>query len=161
MEFSSAKSKAPVVFKWMEGGLKPEIRPQWHVDTLADTGMIMVGEKRSLITGGRPDEVGLLIPDQERETIVAELPVKTIPRVEGGPQQEWIRAIKSRGPAPGSNFDYAADLTEMILLGAMAQRTGKRIEYDADRMKVTNHPDFDRFIKEPVREGWDYGRELW
>ncbi len=64
--------------------------------------------------------------------------------MEGGPQQEWIRAIKGRGPAPGSNFDYAADLTEMILLGAMAQRTGKRIEYDADRMKVTNHPDFDR-----------------
>ena len=161
MEFSPGSSKNPVVFKWMEGGLKPEIRPQWHVDTLPDTGMIMVGDKRSLITGGRPDEVGLLISDQERETIVEELPGKTIPRVEGGPLQEWIRAIKGRGPAPGSSFDYAADLTEMILLGAMAQRTGERIEYDAVRMRVTNHQGFDKYIKEPVRQGWEYGSELW
>jgi len=26
---------------------------------------------------------------------------------------------------------------------------------------VTNHRDFDRYLKEPVREGWDYGMELW
>ena len=157
MDFQARDKRPALTLKWMEGGLQPEIRPEWHVDTLPGTGMIMVGEKRSLITGGRPDEVGLLISDQERETIVAELPEQTIPRVEGGPQQEWIRAIKGTGPAPGSNFDYAADLTEMILLGEMAQRTNTRIEYDADRMKVTNHLDFDRYIKEPVREGWDYG----
>jgi len=161
LDFLASAKRPSLSFKWMEGGLLPEIRPEWHVDTLPGTGMIMVGDKRSLITGGRPDEVGLLISDQERESIVSKLPEKTIPRVEGGPQQEWIRAIKDRGPTPGSNFDYAADLTEIILLGALAQRTDSRIEYDADRMKVTNLRDFDHYIKEPVREGWDYGRELW
>lgn len=65
------------------------------------------------------------------------------------------------GPRPGSNFDYAADLTEMILLGTLAQRTGKRIEYDAELMKVTNHNGCDGYIKEPVRKGWEYGEEVW
>ena len=61
---------------------------------------------------------------------------------------------------PGSTFDYAADLTEMALVGVMAQRFDARIEYDAKNMKVTNHPDFDQYIKEPVREGWSYGEDL-
>jgi hypothetical protein len=62
---------------------------------------------------------------------------------------------------PGSNFNYATGLTEMALIGVLAQRFNIRIEYDATNMKVTNHPELDQFIKEPVREGWEYGEELW
>jgi predicted dehydrogenase len=161
MEFPARNGKPQVTFKWMEGGTKPEIRPEWHKKELLDTGMIMVGDKRSLITGGRPDNVTLLISEDEKKSIISELPEPSIPRIEGGPQQEWIRAIKGDGPEPGSNFDYAADLTEVSLLGALAQRTNKRIEYDATKMKVTNHPGFEQYIKEPVRKGWEYGEEIW
>jgi hypothetical protein len=86
---------------------------------------------------------------------------KTLPRVEGGPIQELFRAITGEGPKPGSSFDYAAPLTEMVLLGAMAIRAGHRIEYDADTMTVTNRPELSSWIKEPVREGWSYGENLW
>ncbi len=161
MEFPAGNGKPAVTFKWLEGGLLPEIRPEWHIDKLQGEGMIMVGDKRSLITGGRPDRVDLLISEDEKKSILKELPEPSIPRVADGPQQEWIRAIKGTGPVPGSNFDYAADLTETILLGAMAQRTNQRIEYDAKEMKVTNHADFEQYIKESVRQGWDYGKELW
>jgi len=36
-----------------------------------------------------------------------------------------------------------------------------RIEYDEKKMKVTNHKDYDKYIKEPVRKGWSYGEDLW
>ena len=49
----------------------------------------------------------------------------------------------------------------MSLLGVLAQKLNTRIEYDADNMKVTNNPDFDKYIKEPVRKGWEYGEDLW
>jgi len=62
---------------------------------------------------------------------------------------------------PGSQFEYSARLTEMSLLGVLAQRLNTRIEYDSDNMKVTNHPDFDKYIKEPVRKGWEFGEKLW
>ena len=44
----------------------------------------------------------------------------------------------------------------MVLLGAMAQRSGKTIEWDAENMKVKGQPELDAWIKEPVRKGWEY-----
>ncbi|NLA47876.1 MAG: gfo/Idh/MocA family oxidoreductase, partial [Bacteroidales bacterium] len=87
-------------------------------------------------------------------------PAETIPRVEGGPRAEWFAAIKGNGPMPGSNFEYSARLTEMTLIGVMAQRFDTKIEYDEVNMKVTNHPDFDKYLKEPVRKGWEFGENL-
>ena len=94
------------------------------------------------------------MPEEEWLHFQENQPTPTISRIGSGPQLEWINAIKGDGPAPGSNFDYASDLTEMVLLGALAQKTNSRIEYDAKNMKVSNHPEFDRFIKEPTRAGW-------
>lgn len=42
--------------------------------------------------------------------------------VEGDPIEEWFRVIRGDGSMPLSNFDYVAPLTEMVLLGALAQR---------------------------------------
>ena len=82
-------------------------------------------------------------------------------RVEGGPFKEWIRAVKGEGPEPGSNFDYAAPLSEVCLLGVLAQRFGGRIEWDAENMRVTNRPELNAYIREPARAGWEMGDELW
>jgi len=62
---------------------------------------------------------------------------------------------------PGSSFEYSARLTEMASIGVLAQRFNTRIEYDAVNMKITNHPEFDVYVKEPVRPGWEYGEDLW
>jgi len=146
---------------WREGGSKPEIRPEWKVDKLPDTGMVMIGDKKTLITGGRPNNPRLMVPDDEWKEFLKNAPEKTIPRVgEEQPQQEWIDAIKNN-TLPGSNFDYAAELTEMILCGVLAQRFATRVEYDAEKMMVTNHPELNAYIKEPVRDGWSYGEDLW
>ena len=71
------------------------------------------------------------------------------------------RAIKGEIKEPGSNFDYAVPLTEVVLLGAMAQRTGKTIEWDAENMSVKGQPELASLIKEPTRGGWSYGEGLW
>ena len=86
--------------------------------------------------------------------------IEKLPPVGKGPIEEWLRAIKGEGPEPGSNFDYAAPLTEMVLLGALAQRTGRTLEWDAEAMTVKGQPELDVFLKEPVREGWEYGESL-
>ena len=49
----------------------------------------------------------------------------------------------------------------MALVGVLAQRFHTTVEYDAKKMEVTNRPDFAQYIKEPVREGWSYGEDLW
>ena len=88
------------------------------------------------------------------------LPPAKYPRVKGGPHQAWIDAIKGLIPDTGSNFEYAARLTEIDLLGVLAQRFGGRIDWDAAKIKITNRPERNAHLKEPVRRGWDYGEDL-
>ncbi len=87
--------------------------------------------------------------------------IPRLPSTKGGPIEQWMRVIKGDEKECGSSFDYAAPLTEMVLLGAVAQRIGKTIEYDPENMKITNVPGLDHLIKEPVRDGWSYGEKLW
>ena len=159
--FGARGNKAPVTMKWYEGFEKPAIRPEWGVDKLPDSGMIMIGDKKTLITGGRPNHPRLLVPEEEMKEFLKNAPDKTIPRVgEEQPVQEWIDAIKNN-TLPGSNFDYASKLVEMAQVGVLAQRFGGTINYDSKNMKAIGRPELDNYIKEPVREGWSYGENLW
>ena len=158
--FAARGNKVPVTMSWYEGGLKPEIKPEWGIEKLPNTGMLMVGNKMSLLTGGRPNQPRLVISDEKWKSFLENPPAKTIPRVgEEKPQQEWIDAIKN-DTLPESNFDYAAELSEMILVGVLAQRFATKIEYDAQNMKITNHPELNTYLKEPVRKGWSFGENL-
>ena len=78
-----------------------------------------------------------------------------------GPFGEWAAAIKGDIKECGSNFDYAAPMTEVALIGVIAQRFGGRIEWDAKKGEITNRPELNAFVKEPVRAGWEYGEDLW
>ncbi len=159
-QFGARGNKPPVTLKWYEGGEKPEIRTEWGIKEFDRSGMIMIGDKKTLLTGGRPNKPKLLVSDEEWEAFQKNPPKKTIPRVyEEGPVQEWVDAIKDNS-LPGSHFGYAAELTEMALVGVLAQRFAAKIEYDADNMKMMNRPDIDAYIKEPMREGWSYGENL-
>lgn len=159
-QFGQRENKVPVELTWYEGGEQPEIRPEWKVSKLPESGMIMIGEKKSLITGGRPNNPRLMIPDDEWNDFLVNAPAKTIPRtLEEQPQQEWINCIKEN-TLPGSNFNYSADLTEMILIGVLSQRFKTKLEYDPDNLKILNRPDLKTYLKEPVREGWIYGENL-
>ena len=160
--FPATNKRKSVKLKWYEGGFKPEIDPSWPIKELWGGGMIMVGSKNSLITGGRPNNPKLLISDEEWLEFKNNLPKETIPRLKWGdetPVQEWIDAIKNNY-LPESNFSYGADLTEMALIGTLSQRFGAKINYDSKNMKITNRPDIDAYIKEPVREGWEYGGSI-
>ena len=160
-QFGARGNKAPVTMKWYEGFDKPEPKPEWGLPYMPDNGMIMIGEKNTLYTGGRPNSPRLLMPEDEWQEFLKNAPEKTIPRVgEEQPVQEWIDAIKN-DTLPGSNFDYAASLMEMAQVGVLAQRFGGKINYDAKNMKATGREELDAYIKEPVRKGWEYGENLW
>ena len=53
-----------------------------------------------------------------------------------------------------SNFDIAAYLTEIILLGCVALRVGKKLEWDGPGMKAKNAPEAARIVKREYRKGW-------
>jgi len=80
------------------------------------------------------------------------LPPKTIPRTKGH-HRDWIDACKGGRP-PSSNFDYAGPMTEVILLGNVALRTGEKLFWDGPNMKATNVPDADKYIRPRYHNRW-------
>jgi hypothetical protein len=68
--------------------------------------------------------------------------------------KEWLDAIAKAGPMPGSNFEYSVPLSEMVLLGVLAMRTGKRIEWDGKNGRVTNDPALNKLVAVAARSGW-------
>lgn len=164
-QFPAKGDRGPVTLKWFDGpqDWSKVGRIDRHELKAVNTfskACWMVGSKGAIGCGthaGRP----AITPTAVRETYRTEKPEQTIPRVSGGPFREWLRAIKGEGPEPGSNFDYAANLTEIVLLGVLAQRFKVRIEWDAEKGEISNHPELNAFIKEPARDGWRYGESLW
>ena len=80
-------------------------------------------------------------------------PEKSIPRVEGSHEQEWVRAAK-KGIRAGAAFEYSGPLTEICLLGNVAKRLDGRITWDSENLRVTNNSAAETLIRRPYRQGW-------
>ena len=63
-----------------------------------------------------------------------------------------MQAIRNGGPTT-CNFDYAGALTETVLLGTVAYRTGEAIEWDARKLK-TNNERANALLRKEYRKGW-------
>jgi predicted dehydrogenase len=149
---------------WTDSGYRTE-NPEDNIQVRTPrSGSYWFGENLDVYLDNRSDNPTLASMQEDKEfKLGGNMPEPTIPRVPEGAGEfgEWTSAIKGDGPQPGSNFDYAARLTEVALLGVLAQRFGGRIEWDAKNGTITNRPDLNRYLKEPVRKGWEYGDDLW
>ena len=87
-----------------------------------------------------------------------ELPEQSIPRNgrgDNGMKEELVKAIRAGKPEIAvSNFDYAGNMTEAILLGNIAMRAGGKFKWDAKTMK-TNRKDADKLVSKVYRGGWE------
>ncbi|MCB1121196.1 MAG: Gfo/Idh/MocA family oxidoreductase [Verrucomicrobiae bacterium] len=146
---------------WYEGGHLPRI-PETLKNSAKDPkdlaqGCLLVGTRNSIFSlGMRPTSPRLVENWME---LRRELPPKTLPRAVGNPVKELFAAIRGDIEKCGSNFDYAVPLTELVLLGTIANRSGKTVEYLPKTMSF-NDRSLNKYIKEPVRPGWEYGDGL-
>ena len=83
-------------------------------------------------------------------------PPETLPRVPGGAgghYQEWINACKG-SLKTSCDFGYASDMIEMMLLGLVAYRAGRKIKYDGAAGRVTDCPEANALLRHTYRDGW-------
>ena len=177
-DFPARGKLAPCSLYWSDGqgngGSKIKVPGDWNWSAQdGDTGKTLptespkmgsywTGSKHNAFLDERSNNPRLTDMVKNRELKAGgTLPPTKYPRVKGGPHKEWIDAIKGLVPDTGAKFEYAARLTEIDLLGVLAQKFGGRIEWDAAKMKITNRPELNVHLKDPVRPGWEYGEELW
>jgi predicted dehydrogenase len=145
-EFPARGDQPPVTLTWYDGGKRPPLLaekklPEWR------NGVLFVGEK------------GQLLADYGRKRLFPEdafrdfqPPAPTIPRSIGH-HAEWIVACKEGKPTT-CNFDYSGALSEAVLLGNVAYRTGQKLEWDPAQLKATNCPAADAYLRRDYRAGW-------
>jgi hypothetical protein len=115
-------------------------------------GSLFVGDKGLITTGTYGENTRLLPVEKMRDY---EFPPEFIPRSPGH-YRDWIRACKGGAPAC-SNFSVSAPFTEWIALGAIAIKLNTKLEWDAEKMRITNNAAANELLKPVVRKGWHIG----
>ena len=120
----------------------PEMIPLLPPEVVTDTknGMAFGGPEGTLfIPDMRASRSPRIYPDARMAEVRANQPTKILPRVKGGHQTDWHDAIRAGRPA-GANFTYGAALTEQVLLGALAERSGQSVRWDPSTMTAKGNP---------------------
>jgi predicted dehydrogenase len=149
-EFPARGDLPPVRLTWYDGGQKPPAELLLG-QAMSESGCLLIGDRGTLFSPGDYGGEFKLLPEDRFADY--EGPEPTLPRSPGH-HQEWIRACKG-GPPAMSHFEYAAVLTEMLLLGNVALRLGQKITWDAAEMKAVNCPEADRYLRRTYRQGWE------
>jgi predicted dehydrogenase len=158
--FPAREGQPPLTMTWRDGGLmppRPDVLPE-GVTLQRGGGVILVGEKGILLhdTYGRNPR---LYPETLTEAARA-IPQK-YERIEADGQNNalhrmnWAKAARGQGKA-SCPFEYAGPLTETMLLGIVALRSGqgRRIQYDGVTGNVTNAAEAGQFLYRQYRDGW-------
>jgi len=148
--FPARGEMPPCTLTWYDGGNKPE-KPREMEGEWKQSGTIFIGDKGKMLCDEYCERPRLL---PESSMADYKRPDPMIPRVKGNdPYQDFIQACKGGTPAC-SNFSVSGPFTEVVLLGNLALRLGKKIEWDATHMRVTNVPEAAHLVHGTYRKGW-------
>jgi len=153
-EFAAGEYNNKLEFSWYDGGRMPkkEVLAGSSIpnkDIAKKFDLVMIGEKGKMFFK-RSSTDWQVVGDAVDANFVR--PPITIPRVENE-DVEWLDACKGGSPAL-SNFSNSGPFSEQVLLGNLAIRLGKKIQWDGVAMKATNAPEADSLIKPKYRKGW-------
>ena len=153
-QFAARGAQPPVKLTWYDGGIyppRPDVLPD-EVELKSEGGVIFIGEKGILLHdtyGANPR----LYPQSLMEAAAAT--PRSIPRIAWSQELNWATAIRGEAKA-SSPIEYAAQLTETMLLGLVALRAGqgKKILYDGAAGQITNITDANQYLTREYRAGW-------
>lgn len=144
-DFPARGSMPALKFTWYDGDLIPK---KVAGQSVPPNGVMFVGK------------AGMMFADYSKYKLFPadkftgfQPPKKSIPDSIGH-HAEWIKACKDGSPTT-CNFDYSGALTEAVLLGNVAYRIGKPIEWDAENLVATNAPEAAKLINKEYRSGWE------
>lgn len=143
---------------WYDGGLYPPMLEEFEKTFKRNFregwngGTFYLGSKGILHTSSYGESPRILPEEKHRAFPV---PKATIPRIRGSHFAHFIQCCKEGRPTC-ADFEYAAAITEFLLLGHLAIKAGvgKKVEWDAANRRCANLPELNRWLKREVRQGW-------
>jgi predicted dehydrogenase len=160
--FPARGSAPPVKMTWCDGGLMPGRPDALPASVTLDRGggVILIGDKGILLHqtyGSKPKLFPESLMEEAKRVPTSHPPIQTAdgPKRSAPHRMNWIDAIRERSKTT-CPFEYASRLTETMLLGVVALRTGQgqRIDYDGEAGKVTNISRANQYLQREPRKGW-------
>lgn len=137
---------------WYQGGAMPE-SPVRYIDLKKiDHGAMFEGTKGVLVCDFGTRAIYPLGGQGDMTYYTPRPKAKLLPPV-GDFQREWVNACKG-SLKTCCDFDYSGTMSEMMMLGLVAYRAGKKIKYDGATGKLTDAPEANEFLGKKYREGW-------
>ena len=151
-----ARGKQPAVdVKWIEGPRLPKAPKGYDWEIKGNGGFIMVGEKGGISHDGMRPNSPRLYPKSRWESYrknANERVPKTLKRVPGI-HNDWVNGIRN-SEMTVSDFSYSGPLTESIILGTLAIRTGRGLEWSSKDMKISGNQEAADLVNVEARKGW-------
>jgi len=152
-EFAARGNQPPVTLTWYDGGLMPFLPEGIPYPGGDGGGGAFIGEKGILTYetyGNNPTVYG------DSAVAAAANVAQSVPRITVPHEVNFAQACKGEATA-SCPFDYAAPLTELMLLGVVALRAGQGrvLQYDGANMQITNIPEANKWLTRDYRPGWD------
>lgn len=144
-EYPARGDQPPVKLTWTDGD-RAESKHDGH--DLGGSGVYFIGDEGTMFA-----DYGSYKLFPEEKFADFKPPEPTIPDSIGH-HNEWIQACKTGSPTT-CNFDYSGALTESVLLGNVAYRIGKKVEWDAVNLTATNAPEAANIVRQFSRKGWE------
>jgi len=144
--------RGPIRVSWYQGGALPNC-PRDYIDlNKIGHGAMFKGTKGYLIAGF---ENRILVPygDDADLTYYKPRPKNEVLPPLGHFQKEWFDACKG-SLKTSCDFVYSGNAIEQMILGLIAYRVGKKIEYDAAAGRVKNSDEANALLSRKYREGW-------
>ena len=148
-------NRPAVTVVWRDGGLIPARPAEWADAQWPfgdDGGQLWVGDNGKLTAGLYAENPRLLDAARMAEVTARPLEVR-YPRIQGGVYAEFVNGVKNGTPCGSAFSGHAAGLTEMVLLGCLAQRLGATVDVDpATGRLLTTLPE--TWVTPQYRQGW-------
>jgi predicted dehydrogenase len=145
-QFPATKTNPAVHLTWYHGVGGPGLDGRERYKGFG-SAVMFVGEKGKLIADYGKYQ---LLPDEFAKSFQA--PPQSIPKSLGH-HKEWCEAIKSGGVTT-CNFGYSGRLTEAVLLGNVAYRSGKSLKWNTET-GTTGDKECDALLGREYRKGWE------
>jgi hypothetical protein len=138
---------------WYQGGAMPRSPRDWVDLNKIGHGAMFKGTKGYVITDFTSRLVIPFGDDADLSYYNRRPKDQMLPNV-GHFQKEWINACKNPSLKTSCDFDYSGTMIETMLLGLVAYRVGKKLEYDAATGRVTKCPEANELLGRKYRQGW-------
>jgi len=138
---------------WYDGGMKPRLPDaiEAHDVQMKREGILFVGDQGCVLADFRGQNPEVFTEGQRRPLHIEE---ETTSRPGAARQNTWLQAFLGNEPSPG-NFLNAGSITDAVNLGTVALRTGEKVVFDSENLKITNLPEANKYLVRDYRRGWE------